>query len=51
MEFRTFINTWLLIPCQVLTTGRKLVLRYLAWNTWQSVFFRLAAALSRPLLR
>ena len=51
MEFRTFINTWLLIPCQVLTTGRKLVLRYLAWNTWQPVFFRLASALSRPLLR
>ena len=51
MEFRTFIKTWLLIPCQVLTTGRRKVLRYLAWNTWQPVFFRLAAALSRPLLR
>jgi len=51
MEFRTFIKTWLLIPCQVLTTGRQQIHRYLAWNSWQPVFFRLAAALSRPLLR
>ena len=51
MEFRTFIKTWLLIPCQVLTTGRRQILRYLAWNSWQPVFFRLAKALSSPLLR
>ncbi len=49
MEFRTFLKNWLRIPCQVLTTGRRLVLRLLAWNSWQPVFFRLAEALSHPL--
>jgi hypothetical protein len=51
MEFRTFVNRWLRIPCQVLTTGRRLVLRLLAWNDWQPVFFRLAADLANPLRR
>jgi len=51
MEFRTFVNYWLRIPCQVLKTGRRLVLRLLAWNSWQPVFFRLAADLSHPLRR
>lgn len=49
LEFRTFVNDWLRIPCQVLRTGRQLVLRLLAWNTWQPVFFRLAAQFHRPL--
>ena len=51
MEFRTFVNYWLRIPCQVLTTGRRLILRLLAWNDWQPVFFRLAADLAHPLRR
>ena len=51
MEFRTFVNYWMRIPCQVLNTGRRLVLRLLAWNDWQPVFFRLAADLSHPLRR
>jgi hypothetical protein len=41
MEFKTFLNAFLKLPCQVLTTGRKLVYRLLAWNPWQHVFFRL----------
>ena len=49
MEFRTFVNYWLRIPCQVLKTGRRLVLRLLVWNDWQPVFFRLAADLGHPL--
>ena len=51
MEFRTFVNYWLRIPCQVLTTGRRLILRLLAWNDWQPVFFRFAADLAHPLRR
>ena len=51
MEFRTFVNRWLRIPCQVLNTGRRLVLRLLAWNDWQPTFFRLAADLAHPLRR
>ena len=49
LEFRTFVNNWLRIPCQVLSTGGKLVLRLLAYNQWQGVFFRLAEQLCRPL--
>jgi len=49
LEFRTFVNRWLRIPCQVVKTGRKLVCRLLAWNEWQDVFFRLAEQLRRPL--
>ena len=49
LEFRTFVNSWLRIPCQVLRTGRQLVCRVLAWNEWQITFFRLAQALSQPL--
>ena len=49
LEFRTFVNSWLRIPCQVLRTGRQLVCRLLAWNEWQDTFFRLAEALNRPL--
>jgi hypothetical protein len=51
MEFRTFVNYWLRIPCQVIKTGRRLVLRLLAWNTWQPVFFRLATDLAHPIRR
>jgi hypothetical protein len=44
-EFRTFVNRLMRVPCQVLT-GRQLVLRLLAWNDWQPVFFRLVDALT-----
>jgi hypothetical protein len=47
-EFRTFVNRFIHLPCQVLTTGRQLVLRLLAWNDWQTIFFRLADALTPP---
>ena len=49
MEFRTFVNSWLRIPAQVVKTGRRLILRLLAWNEWQDVFFRLAEQVCRPL--
>jgi hypothetical protein len=42
MEFRTFVNSWLRLPCQVMTGGRRVVLRLLAWNESLPVFFRLA---------
>jgi len=40
MEFKTFVNAFLLLPCQIVRTGRKLVYRLLSWNPWQHVFFR-----------
>lgn len=41
MEFKTFVNTFLRLPCQIIRTSRKLVYRLLSWNPWQPVFFRM----------
>ena len=45
MEFRTFLNTFIKIPCQIIRTGRKLVYRVLHYNQHLPVFFRLCKAL------
>lgn len=44
MGFRTFVQELMLIPIQVVRTGRKLVLRVLTWRPSLAVFFRLAHA-------
>lgn len=49
MEFRSFGNYFLRLPCQIVTTGRRIVYRLLGWNRWQKVFFRFLDQLSRPL--
>jgi hypothetical protein len=49
MEFRTFVNHIMRVPAQIVHTGRRLVIRLLAWNEWQPVFLRLAARLRQPL--
>jgi len=52
MEFRTFVNAIIRVPAQVLQTGRRLVVRLLAWNRWQPVFLRLVDELRRqPLVQ
>lgn len=48
MEFRTFVNAFVLMPCQIVRTGRRVVFRLLAWNPWQRVFLRGLDALRRP---
>lgn len=48
MEFRTFVNYFLRVPAQVVRSGRQTIVRLLAYNTWQPVFFRLAETLARP---
>ena len=45
MEFRTFVNTIIRVPCQIATTGRRIVYRVLSWNESQPVFWRLAEVL------
>jgi hypothetical protein len=45
IEFKTFINSFVRLPCQIVRTGRKLVYRLLAWNPYQPIFFRLVLAL------
>ena len=49
MEFRTFGNHFMRLPCQVLKTGRRIVYRLLSWNRYQAVFFRFLAGLRGPL--
>ena len=45
MEFRTFVNTLIRVPCQIVKTGRRIVYRVLSWNESQPVFWRLAEVL------
>jgi hypothetical protein len=40
-EFKTFVNAFVRLPCQILRAGRKLVYRLLGWNPYQPIFFRL----------
>lgn len=40
MEFRTFLNAFMLIPAQLVRTSRRTILRLLGWNCWQEVFLR-----------
>ena len=49
MEFKTFLNAFIRLPCQIVNTGRRIVYRLLGWNRWLEVFFRLMDQLSRPL--
>jgi len=41
LEFKTFVNAFVRLPCPLVRTGRKLVFRLLAWNPYQTIFFRL----------
>ncbi len=40
MEFKTFVNAFLRMPCQLVRAGRRLIYRLLSWNPWQPLFFR-----------
>jgi len=37
MEFRRFLNSVMLVPCQVVKSARRLVLRILTWTRWAGV--------------
>jgi hypothetical protein len=41
IEFKTFVNAFVRLPCQILRTGRRLIYRLLSWNPYQPIFFRL----------
>lgn len=45
MEFRTFVNYFIKIPCQIIRTGRRIVYRLLGWKPYLPVFRRLAVEL------
>ena len=37
MEFRRFLNSVMRVPCQVVKSARRLVLRILTWTRWAGV--------------
>ena len=45
LEFKTFVQAFVRLPCQIVRTGRKLVYRLLSWNPQQRIFWRLVTAL------
>jgi hypothetical protein len=44
MDFRNFVQSFILIPAQILFRGRQLIVRLLAWRPQLPVFFRLLDA-------
>ena len=46
MEFKTFVNEVLKVPCQIVQQGRRVIHRVLHWNPQLRTFFRLAAAMN-----
>jgi Transposase DDE domain group 1 len=49
MEFKAFLQAFMLIPVQVVRTSRRLIFRLLAWNPWQAVFLRGFDQVGEPL--
>jgi len=49
MEFRTFVNAFIRVPCQIIRGGRRIIYRLLGWNRWQQVFLRGVDVLRHPL--
>jgi hypothetical protein len=49
MDFSTFRGAMMRVPAQILWAGRRIVYRFLSWNPWQHVFFRLLDQLQQPL--
>jgi hypothetical protein len=45
MEFKRFVNMLILMPCQIVRGGHRLLYRLLSWNEWQGVFLRVVLAL------
>jgi len=39
MEYRQFLHAFVLLPCQIVKTGRKIVYRILGYNRWLPDFF------------
>src|SRR5262249_11272625 len=47
MEFKKFLQVWMLLPCQILSSGRQRIYRVLAYNEWVSVLLRSVEVLRR----
>jgi len=40
MEFRRFLNSIVLLPCQIIRTGRRIIYRIVGYNQWTRTFLR-----------
>lgn len=49
-EFRRFLNTIMLIPCQIVRTARRIIYRVLSYNRWMVDFFATWERLQRLVL-
>jgi hypothetical protein len=45
LEFKTFVQAFVRLPCQLVRGGHRLIYRLLAWNPYLRIFFRLATVL------
>jgi hypothetical protein len=45
LEFKTFVQAFIRLPCQIVRTGRRLLYRLMSWNPYQRIFFRLVDVL------
>src|SRR5262249_42220843 len=45
LEFKSFVNAFVRLPCQVIRAAGKLVYRLLGWNPHLPIFFRVVGAL------
>src|SRR3954462_9411531 len=51
MEFKQFLQVWLSLPCQILSSGRQFVFRLLSYNAWVPVLLATADLLRDLCLR
>jgi hypothetical protein len=49
MEFATFVNSLMRLPCQIVKSGRRIVYRLLSWNPWVTPLLRLAERMRQPM--
>ena len=47
MEFRKFLDEVVLLPCQIVRTGRRLIYRLLQWNPWVNMLCRVSELLRK----
>lgn len=45
MDFSTFLSAFMMVPAQIIRSGRRIVYRLLAWNQWQHAFMRFVDSL------
>ncbi|NQV24513.1 MAG: hypothetical protein HQ518_09100 [Rhodopirellula sp.] len=49
MDFRTFCQSLIQVPAQILNSGRRLIYRLLTWTPSVEILFRVHECVSRPL--